>query len=251
METIAIAVVLLWCGCAPAPTSTAPSAPIPEPVAPAKPPAPLTELPVTLSVSQRSTSAIPGSNDQLSLTIDDITRGQVIVSIANVDGGPVLGPTSLEAGASHPFRVGEFAYRVTLEKLDNQLVGDDTATFVLTEEIPDSAPPPALSEAEKIDRLIAAVAALDGAVFIRNGSEHTPAEAAKHLRDKASNADDKVTTAQEFIDHIGSKSSLSGEEYTIRFQDGRTGTAREFLADQLAALSGAGGAGTEGATAPQ
>ena len=93
-----------------------------------------------------------------------------------------------------------------------------------------------LSEKQKIDMLIAYVAKLNGARFIRNGSEYSPAEAADHLRLKLSKAGDRVTTAREFINQCASKSSMSGKLYSIRTADGRERPSREVLMEQLAVI---------------
>lgn len=99
------------------------------------------------------------------------------------------------------------------------------------------APEPALlTEAQKVDRLIAYVAALQGATFIRNGEEHTAAEAAKHMQRKRDKAGERCDTAEEFIRTCASFSSMSGEAYLIRFADGRTRTAEDVLREQLAAM---------------
>jgi len=90
-----------------------------------------------------------------------------------------------------------------------------------------------LTEAQKIEALIRAVADLQAAVFIRNGTEHTPKEAADHLRLKWRNAGRRVKTAPEFIQHCASGSSLSGKPYEIRLKDGRTVLARDWLWTEL------------------
>jgi hypothetical protein len=90
-----------------------------------------------------------------------------------------------------------------------------------------------LSEKQKIDLLIQYVSDMKGAVFIRNGSEHSPAEAAKHLRQKLSKAGGKVKTAMDFIRHCASVSSFSGEKYIIRLADGRERPSRDVLTEQL------------------
>ena len=81
-------------------------------------------------------------------------------------------------------------------------------------------------------------AALDGARFLRNGKDYSPADAAAHLRRKwqsarRSAADDD---AARFIDALASTSSVSGQPYRIRFADGRETTVREFLHGELARL---------------
>lgn len=100
---------------------------------------------------------------------------------------------------------------------------------------PSPAAPP-LSQSEKIDRLISYVANLKGAVFIRNGSEYGPEEAAKHMQLKREKAGDRVKTADDFISLCASKSYLSGKEYHIRLADGRTLTSEQVLREELARL---------------
>ena len=85
------------------------------------------------------------------------------------------------------------------------------------------------SESQKIEALIQAVASLEGAVFIRNGTEHTPKEAADHLRLKWRNAGKRVKNAPDFIQYCASGSSLSGKPYEIRLKDGRTVLSRDWL----------------------
>lgn len=95
------------------------------------------------------------------------------------------------------------------------------------------AAPAPVPEAQTIEALIQAVADLQGAVFIRNGSEHTPKEAAEHLRLKWRNAGRRVKTAPEFIQHCASGSSMSGKPYEIRLGDGRTVLARDWFWTEL------------------
>jgi len=89
------------------------------------------------------------------------------------------------------------------------------------------------STGEEIDYLIGRVAA-SGAHFIRNGSEYTGAQAASHLRMKLAKAGGRVHTAEEFIDGIASKSSLTGRPYELHLADGRTMRAAEWLSAELA-----------------
>lgn len=96
--------------------------------------------------------------------------------------------------------------------------------------------PAPMPEAQKIEALIRAVAALQDAVFIRNGSEHTPAEAADHLRLKWRNAGKRVKTAPEFIQHCATGSSMSGQPYKIRYRDGREVASADFLWTELKKL---------------
>jgi hypothetical protein len=92
------------------------------------------------------------------------------------------------------------------------------------------------AEAVKIRHLIAAVETLEGAQFIRNGREYDAKAAADHLRLKLKAAGDRVKTADDFIRLCGSRSSLSGEKYRIRFADGTTVDSEVFFWNRLNAL---------------
>ncbi len=200
--------------------------------APAPTPPPIPGLPSSLTVKQRSQTSIPGSD--LVLSIDDITRGQVQASVLAIK-DVLVQPAYLKPGEKREFDYQERKYELTLVELKNALVGEDFATFRLSEAAAPVAPAAVkiLSEMEKVDRLIATVESLEGATFLRNGGEYTPAQAARHLRDKRNSAGDKLTTADQFIEQVASKSSLSGEEYVIRFADGQSVKAGEFLKQEL------------------
>jgi predicted dehydrogenase len=111
----------------------------------------------------------------------------------------LLGPLSMKPGESARFRVGQTDYALKLTRLDNALVGNDFAAFVI--EVANSEK---LTETEKILRLIRAVEKTD-AVFIRSGTEYSAAEAAKHLRTKLNAARGASLTAPQFIEQIASR----------------------------------------------
>ncbi|EMN00256.1 hypothetical protein LEP1GSC021_3554 [Leptospira noguchii str. 1993005606] len=71
-----------------------------------------------------------------------------------------------------------------------------------------------------------------GCKFIRNGSEHEPKEAREHMERKLKAVDGKIYTIQEFIDHIGSKSSVSGKPYFVKFADGKMVESRVWLKEK-------------------
>lgn len=79
----------------------------------------------------------------------------------------------------------------------------------------------ARTPAAEIDALIDKVAHAKGVVFIRNGTEHTAAEAAQHLARKRKAAGDRIKTPEQFIDKLGSRSSMTGKPYRVRLPDGR------------------------------
>ncbi|QDT52521.1 hypothetical protein Pan44_05330 [Caulifigura coniformis] len=227
MVTLVCCVCLLG-SCRPKPPTPATNEAASKPVAPA-----IVGLPVTMTVKQRSQTVVPGSSQGLTLSAGDITRGKVEAALRS-ESGVFLQPAFMEEGDRRPFEYQQGKYELALVKLDNALVGEDFATFTLSE----AASEEKLTEAQKIDRLIARVESLEGATFLRNGSEHSPADAAQHLREKRARAGDAVKTVDDFIEQVGSKSSLSGDEYEIRFRDGRVVKAGEFLRREAAESTG-------------
>jgi hypothetical protein len=94
-----------------------------------------------------------------------------------------------------------------------------------------AAPTPA--ERARIERLIQFVEAQKDIRFMRNGSDYSAKDASQFLRSKFNKMGEHVSTAQQFIDQIGSRSSTSGDPYLIRFADGREIPAAKFLGDEL------------------
>lgn len=90
-------------------------------------------------------------------------------------------------------------------------------------------PRPALSEdataaeaeSRTIEALIASVAQLSDATFIRNDKSYPAPTAARFLREKWKSRQSEVGSAEEFIDRIASSSSTTSKPYLIRFADGR------------------------------
>lgn len=99
-----------------------------------------------------------------------------------------------------------------------------------------AAAPKAGNESAKIEALIQSVAQLKDAVFVRNGTAYDAKAAAEHLRTKLAKAGSRVKTAEDFIRHCGSTSSMSGKPYEIRYGDGRVVTSEAFLRARLAEL---------------
>jgi hypothetical protein len=91
----------------------------------------------------------------------------------------------------------------------------------------------ARTPAAEIDALIDRVAHADGVVFIRNGTEHTAAEAAQHLARKRKAAGDRIRTPEQFIDKLGARSSMTGKPYRVRLPDGREMDSATWLTGLL------------------
>lgn len=193
---------------------------------------------VTLTVKQRGAAWLPGGN--LKLSVDDVTGGQVLVSVAAGDGTVVFGPKSVREREAYDFADTDGApLRLEVLRLRNFLTGDDFGEFRISG--PAGATRPAMTEAQKIEALLGRVAALNGATFIRNGDAHTAAEAVEHLRAKwtrAGGPDDPSATAERFIESVATKSSLSGTPYRIRLPAGREVESAAWFSEQLREIEG-------------
>ena len=92
---------------------------------------------------------------------------------------------------------------------------------------------PSPIEHSRIEYLLAVVASLHDAQFIRNGKAYDNQAAANHLRTKLRAAGPRVKTAEDFIRYCASESSISGKPYEIRFADGRVSLSADFLRQKL------------------
>jgi hypothetical protein len=91
------------------------------------------------------------------------------------------------------------------------------------------------SDKSLIEALLWHIGHLQGARFIRNGSEYDPASAAKYLRHKWGDVEG-VDSVDDFIVKVASTSSSSGKPYLIRLADGREQPCGEYLRGVLASL---------------
>ena len=71
------------------------------------------------------------------------------------------------------------------------------------------------------------------ASFIRNGQEYPPAAGADHLARKWEKAKDQISSAEDFIRIVGTKSLASGEVYLVKTEDGKTQESSKWLGDEL------------------
>lgn len=83
-----------------------------------------------------------------------------------------------------------------------------------------------------IDHLIATVEN-SKCTFVRNGSDHTPKEAAEHMRKKYDYYKKEIKTPADFIEKCASKSELSGKPYLVKFSDGKTVKCKDWLDEEL------------------
>ena len=86
--------------------------------------------------------------------------------------------------------------------------------------------------------------ATSGCDFVRNGSVHSPEEAADHLRLKYERGSRYAGTAEQFIDRLARQSSWTGKPYTINC-GGKTELAGTWLHEALTAYRAGGTAGPD------
>jgi hypothetical protein len=77
--------------------------------------------------------------------------------------------------------------------------------------------------------------ATSNATFIRNGSSHTPAEAAAHIKAKYEHFKDQIKTPEDFIRLAASKSLMTGKAYLVRTPDGTEMLLETWLSQALEA----------------
>jgi hypothetical protein len=90
--------------------------------------------------------------------------------------------------------------------------------------------------AESLDQTISYLIeyiASSKATFIRNGTPHTPAEAAEHIKAKYAHFKTEIKTPEDFIRLSASKSLLSGKPYLVRLPDGKEMHLDAWLTDAL------------------
>ena len=88
-------------------------------------------------------------------------------------------------------------------------------------------------EQQRIDYLIQSLGSLPNAVFIRNGNEYSAADARSHLEKKLKYAGNRIQTAEEFVKHCASQSSISHRPYQIRFEGGKVTDTSSYFREKL------------------
>jgi hypothetical protein len=96
-----------------------------------------------------------------------------------------------------------------------------------------SAPP---TEKQKIARLLEMLEKAEGLTFIRNDAEYPSTAARKWMEYKLGKTTDTITTANDFIDKIATRSKQSGRPYLVRLPDGQTTESAHWLRARLAQI---------------
>ena len=94
---------------------------------------------------------------------------------------------------------------------------------------------PKLTEKEKITYLLDELEK-SKLIFIRNGDEYSAKDARDHMQKKLDYAGNRITTADQFITYIATKSSLSGKSYYVKSPDGKQTESAVYLRNLLSKL---------------
>lgn len=187
-------------------------------------------VPVTLTIKESTSREFATVHGKLHGSLGAIEKGvirEARVSLAGA-GAPFLTKKDLRKGDQFEFTHGGARFSVRVLEIDIPFLGADSAVFFIKD-----AASKAIPENEKIDRLIESVAKMDGASFIRNGSSYASARAADHLRSKRNSAGSRIETAAQFIEHIASRSSTTGEAYQIKLPSGETVFSEDYFTRRL------------------
>lgn len=72
-----------------------------------------------------------------------------------------------------------------------------------------------------------------GCTFIRNGAEHTPEDAARHMKKKYDYFREKIHSPEDFIALTATKSTMTGKPYLVRCGSSDTILAADWLKQEL------------------
>ena len=101
----------------------------------------LPEDPITISVEQRESEYIPGSAQRLWVSLGDITRGQVMLSIQDSETHAVVDGRSVRRGDVVEFEMGTRRHYLQVVELHNHLFDADLAELRISTEKPGPLPP--------------------------------------------------------------------------------------------------------------
>jgi hypothetical protein len=85
------------------------------------------------------------------------------------------------------------------------------------------------AEQDRVQYLISHIENMKDAAFVRNGSAYGSRIAAYFLKKKWEANQDKIRTADDFIETVATKSSTTGRPYLIRFKNGKEVECGRYL----------------------
>ena len=95
------------------------------------------------------------------------------------------------------------------------------------------------AELARVEALLALLATKTDITFVRNGKEYRVDRAVSHLKTKLGRAKSRISTCSEFVEHVASGSSMSGDPYYVILPGGNTLKMRAYLDELLKELDAA------------
>lgn len=205
--------------------ATAPAAPAAAPAPPLgggipgylPPPPPKLQLPDTpprLTIYQRGSEAVPGSDGTVRVSLGDITGGRVRVDVTAANGG-TLASRTLREGETLEFSLDGKDYVLVAGEFLLRLTGRDRGVVTVRR----AEDPP--TEEERIGRLIAAAGAAKAVVTTHDGAP--PAD--EHLRSVWRTRRSSIKTAEDLVRQAGKE--------RVRLEDGSESALDEWLTAEL------------------
>ena len=171
------------------------------------------KLPVEakFTVMQRPAEDLPGSNGSLQLWIEDITSGQVRISIVDSQWTPVVRTTSVRPGDCVPLDIHQEKYVVGVRKLVNRLVGDDYGVFIICR--------PKRWEKIRVNVMLDRIEN-SMAKFIQDGQELSGRQFSSVLKEKMKKSATKIETVDAFLARVAARPEQPARPYKVRFEEG-------------------------------
>jgi hypothetical protein len=87
---------------------------------------------IEVKINQRGSKSVPIVKGEIRLALDDISRGQVMLSVRNGEGDELLERKSVKQGDVHSFKFDGQDVYVRVAELQNYLIGEDYGVFELS-----------------------------------------------------------------------------------------------------------------------
>ena len=177
----------------------------------AKPELKFDQVPEVITVFQRRSATLPGSNDYFRLYLRDITAGQVLFSLSSEDNVELIKKRSVRQGDYVDFKYEGSEYRISLTSLVNNLFGSDYAVFLYA--------PKNLNESQKIEFLLQALSHANIRLS-KNEQDFSAPIVAANLRKEFKLKENNFKTMEAFLKKLASQKTEN--KYKVKNIDGST-----------------------------
>ncbi|MGE3172021.1 MAG: DUF5329 family protein [Planctomycetota bacterium] len=175
-------------------------------------------------VGQRRSAPIPCTDDWLQVELDDITAGQVRLTVLGAGGRVLVPARSVRDGDVVPLPLADDDAVLEVVMLHNLPFGEDWADLRVATR--------AQLGDDRIEWLLRRIAGAAGCRFERNGRTYSGAAAAQHIRRKLAALAARPTLA-DFVDEVASRSSTTSTDYRVIDADGIAMSMRDWLRAEL------------------